>query len=58
MDYTTTFNGSFTISPALPAKVISKINAFCEERHEGKTSTEVGEIWCNWEVSEDGESIQ
>lgn len=58
MGYTTNFDGHLTITPALPAKLIEKINAFCEERHEGKTATNVGEIWCNWEVSADGTSIQ
>ena len=34
MGYTTDFQGSFTVTPALPSNLVNKIQKFCDERHE------------------------
>lgn len=51
MGYTTTFEGSITITPPLDEKTVEEMNTFFSERHEGPNFPG---IWCNWEVSQDG----
>jgi len=57
--YTTEFSGRLTIDPPLDIEQVEIINDFCNERHAGPVTPFPGMpgIWCDWEVSEDGDKL-
>ena len=55
MGYSTDFDGSINVEPALTEEQVALFNKNCNERHDGAGYPG---IWCDLEVNEEGDSIQ
>ena len=58
MGYSTDFTGRITVKPTLNADLQTKINKFCEERHDSNTDVYAGfpGFWCDLMVTSDEEA--